>query len=113
MIARRDREDLTALLSSLDELDDELTIYASPDLTETSRAIAVKEPEDGSVPPEAADLTYLLEVRLAKEVLRVWSDWRQGAAPTPEDRVEAIVHYARHDAYLPLDAGSAGDPTQP
>jgi hypothetical protein len=65
-------------------------------------ALAALEPADGSTPPEAAGMTYLLEVRLAKEAIRVWSEWRNGAAPTSEDRVAAVVYYATHDAYLPV-----------
>ena len=50
-------------------------------------------------------MAYLLEVRLAKDVLRVWSEWRDGAAPSAEDRVEAVTYYARNDAYIPVERG--------
>lgn len=62
------------------------------------------EPEDGSTPREALGMAYLLEVDLAKEAIRVWSQWRNGATPTSEDRVAAVVHYAIHDAYLPVES---------
>jgi hypothetical protein len=45
---------------------------------------------------------YLLEVALAQEVLEVWSAWRNGKVPTFAESVEAVVHYAEHDAYLPV-----------
>jgi hypothetical protein len=49
-------------------------------------------------------MAYLLEVGLAKEAIRVWSEWRNGATPTSEDRVAAVVYYATHDAYMPAEA---------
>jgi hypothetical protein len=49
-------------------------------------------------------MAYLLEVDLAKEAIRVWSEWRNGAAPTSEEQVAAVVHYAAHDAYLPVES---------
>jgi hypothetical protein len=45
---------------------------------------------------------YLLEVDLALEVIEVWSDWRGGTTPTPEEAALAIIYYAKHDAYQPL-----------
>ena len=46
---------------------------------------------------------YVLEIDTAKEVLGVWSQWRDGRQPTPDEACEAILHYARFDAYLPID----------
>jgi hypothetical protein len=88
---------LRDVVSGLDELDPEETIYAesaSPD----ARAVVVPEPADG--PPEG--LRYLLEVGLAQESIRVWRDWRPGKEPTLEDKLEAILHYVENDAWLPL-----------
>jgi hypothetical protein len=41
-------------------------------------------------------------VTLAKEAIRVWSEWRNGAAPTLDDKIAAVVHYAREDSFLPV-----------
>jgi hypothetical protein len=94
---------LAELLDRASELDDELTIYAGggPDATASSRAVAAAEPEDGSVPPDAEGLEYLLEADQAKEVIDVWSEWRDGAQPSTQDRVEAVTYYAKNDAFLP------------
>ena len=46
-------------------------------------------------------MSYLLEVSLAKEVVQVWSEWRDGRRPTAIDKCEAVIYYAEHDAYLP------------
>jgi hypothetical protein len=94
---------LAELLQRAGELGDELTIYAEggPDATPESRATAAAEPEDGSLPPEAEGLEYLLEADQVKEVIDVWSDWRGGAKPSATQRVEAVTYYAKNDTYLP------------
>ena len=53
----------------------------------------------GEEPP--AGWRYLLEVLIAREVLEVWSDWRDGRIPSVEEACDAIVHYADNDAYQP------------
>ena len=46
-------------------------------------------------------MRYLLEVFLAKEVVEVWSKWRNGRNPTALDKCAAVIYYAENDAYLP------------
>ena len=98
---------LRELVERLDELDDGLTLYAKGGIGAgaDSPAVAAFEPEDGSVPPEAAGMSYVLEVLGALEVVEVWSEWRDGREPTTDDMLEAILHYAKNDAYLPTEAG--------
>ena len=51
---------------------------------------------------EAPDgTTYLLEVGVAAEAITVWSQWREGRSPSPEDACAAVLYYATNDAYLP------------
>lgn len=50
----------------------------------------------------AKGMPYLLEVFLAKEVLGVWSQWRNGCIPSSDERCEAVIHYAKNDAYKPV-----------
>lgn len=57
------------------------------------------EPAEGKGP---AGLTYLLEVSLARDVLDVWTSWRNGAQPSPEEAARAVIYYAQHDAYEPV-----------
>jgi hypothetical protein len=47
--------------------------------------------------------TYLLEVGLCKEVIEVWSSWRDGRTPTLTEAVGAVIWYGEHDAYEPVD----------
>ena len=43
---------------------------------------------------------YFLEVDIAKEAVRVWSEWRGGITPTLEDKLAAVIHYALNDSFL-------------
>lgn len=56
-----------------------------------------------SSPPDPQRWRYLLGTRIAKEVIEVWSEWRDGRVPSPEDALAAVLHYAENDAYLPDD----------
>ena len=60
--------------------------------------------EDGSFEcPQDPSLSYVLMVQQAKECISVWSQWRGGRRPTPEDKFAAVMYYSRHDAWLPLE----------
>lgn len=107
------RRTLAEILEHLDQFNDEededddrvLTIYASKQAqgSGSSEAVVCYQPDDGSIPDQAEGLKYLLEVFLAKDAIRVWSEWRQNAAPATQDRVDAVLYYATHNAYLPLE----------
>ncbi|MHA6758072.1 hypothetical protein [Streptacidiphilus sp. PAMC 29251] len=85
---------LLDLLQSLDEQPAEAVIYAAkPWAAASDAAIA---PFDAPPP----NLAYLLEVELAKDVVEVWSSWRNGAQPNASEKCQAVIHYAEHDAYL-------------
>jgi hypothetical protein len=53
--------------------------------------------QDRSIP------NYFLEVFIAKEVLVVWRAWRGGREPSIADKCEALIYYAKNDAYIPLE----------
>lgn len=92
------------LLDGIDGLDPALTLYApeARPLLPTSPARAIPD-DEGSIQFLAADgLVYFLEVDIAREVIEVWSAWRDGRVPTVEERVAAVTFYADHDAYLPV-----------
>jgi hypothetical protein len=93
---------LKELVADVESLSDDYTIYAA-DASPTAPAVAAPEPEGGGVPPEAAGLSYFLEVALAKESIRVWSEWRHDAEPTLDDKIAAVIHDAKTDSYLPVE----------
>jgi len=101
---------LAELVQRLDNLSDELTIYAdaNPQWRLESRAV-VHLNSDGTTPPidvDGVELEYFLEVALAKEVIDVWKNWHNGQTPSVNEMCEAVIYYATNDAYLPPDSTS-------
>jgi hypothetical protein len=70
---------------------------------ESEAMVRSEEPVEEWASPSAPDFTYVLGVETAKEVLEVWSSWRDGQVPTPTEAVAAIVYYALNDAYQPIE----------
>jgi hypothetical protein len=82
---------LAEVVERLDRLDADATIYAARPLSADARAVVAFEPEDGSIPPEAAGLEYFLEVDVALEAATV---------STAGTRFERVLYYAENDAFL-------------
>jgi hypothetical protein len=95
------------VVQSIGELDPDLMICAPPvrPLTEESPVALVN---DGD--PIPAGFKYLLDVFLAIEVLRVWSEHRRGLDPSLDEAVEAITYYGDTDAYVLPDVETSVDP---
>jgi hypothetical protein len=84
-------------LDHVDDLDQHGTLYIAEPARADAPAAVVRDA--GEAP---AGMSYLLEVRLAREAIEVWSEWRDGRTPSSQDRCAAVLHYAAHDAYLPV-----------
>jgi hypothetical protein len=97
---------LLNLIDTIDDLDPNLTIYIEdiPELSIHSKAIACPPSDDGSI-YSLDGYVYLLEVELAKEVVEVWTSWRNGRIPSSDQKAEAVLYYGLNDAYLPLENG--------
>lgn len=65
---------LRKILEDLETLNNEFTIYAvaEPEWSGDSDAVVLQEPDDGSFPPAAGGMKYLLEVEIAKDVMETW-----------------------------------------
>ena len=88
------------VLGGLDKLDDEATIFVKDGpVDEWTESLVLAEGEE---PPPG--FKYLLQVYLAKNVIEVWSKWRDGKRPSRAERTTAVSHYASHDAYLPAES---------
>jgi hypothetical protein len=89
------------VLGGLDKLDDdEATIFVKDGpVDESTESLVLAEGEE---PPPG--FKYLLEVYVAKNVIEVWSKWRDGKRPSRAERTTAVAHYASHDAYLPAES---------
>ncbi|MBG6066358.1 hypothetical protein [Micromonospora ureilytica] len=91
---------LLQLIERLAELPDDATLYAARPWSPESDAVAAIEGPGGESPTE---LPHLLEVELAREAVDVWSEWRKGRRPTAGNACAAVIHYATHDAYMPMN----------
>ncbi len=94
----RPLSELLETLSGLDP-DDAIFIASAADVradTPSVLGVATESPPHG--------YRYLLEVHITQEVLEVWSAWRGGRKPTLDEKLEAVDHYSRTDAYLPVKA---------
>lgn len=78
------------------------TIYATKPWTLRADAVVLRGDDDPEGGTTESGHHYLLEVDLALEVIEVWSNWRSGTTPTPEEATLAVIYYAEHDAYQPL-----------
>jgi hypothetical protein len=87
---------LRDVLSEPDQLPTDATVYAVRPWTASTDVVV----SEADTPPDGHE--YLLEVDVVLDVLRVWSAWRDGVLPTPEEAAEAVIHYAERDAYLPV-----------
>lgn len=88
--------DLKRLLHQPDALPSDAVLYARRPWAAATDAVV----REGNDAPAGYD--YLLEVDLVRGVLEVWSAWRGGLSPTPEEAAEAVIYYAEQDAYLPV-----------
>ena len=102
---------LIDLIDRLDEVDDSER-YESPclfakggtDALPSSKACVCPSDETGSfICPQDPELSYVLTVQHAKEAVEVWSEWRDGRLPNREQKYAAVMFYARHDAWMPVD----------
>lgn len=97
--------DLVAALDDIPERDQSgavAAIYARRPWSPDSDAV-VLHGERVVESVTAPGFTYLLEVYLSKEVIEVWSSWRDGRAPTLTEAVGAVIWYGEYDAYEPVD----------
>lgn len=95
------------MIERIESLSEEQVLYGFPGddgwTGDTEVRLLELSESDWDPHPMQASLRYLLEVELVREVLEVWTKWRAGASPTTEEAVEAVIHYAVNDAYMPTD----------
>ena len=107
---------LIELIDRLNEIEDSdpyapQTIYAEGGAGATAGArarVCSDEGQDTFVCPLDPTLSEVLMVDLAKQAIEVWSQWRNGQVPTPEEKLAAVMHYSEYDSYLPVAGESGG-----
>jgi hypothetical protein len=98
-------ESLRLVVNNLATVDDSFTLYAPRPWSANSPIWAARLDE---VTRRPEGYECLLEVDLVREVLEVWSAWRNGQIPTTNEACTAVIYYAEHDAYQPA-ADSDGE----
>lgn len=96
---------LADALTQLDDFDPDEAIFIHPQsrIEPDCEVLVTSYSDDGEPSATTAGMKYLLEVSLVRDALRVWSEWRQGRVPSIEEQIGAVVYYANHDAFQPLD----------
>ncbi len=94
------------IVAHLDDFDRDLTIFVVGGCTcaVNADAVVARETDDGELPLEALGMDYLLEVDIAQDAIHLWTQWRNGKLPSDEERLMAVLYYARNDAYLPEES---------
>ncbi|MGX6604274.1 hypothetical protein ACWKSP_19375 [Micromonosporaceae bacterium Da 78-11] len=77
------------------------TIYARRPWTPDSDALVLRGAACAGRRLPDTDHEYLLEVKLAREVVEVWSAWRDNTEPAAEQATLAVIYYGENDAYQP------------
>ncbi len=92
---------LSVLLEKLDDFDDNSVIYAerNPEWSANSRAVICSQSEARELIDAPKDLSYFLEVYVAKEVVEFWKE-NCGHYPSTEDKCRSVIYYAENDAYI-------------
>lgn len=57
-------------------------------------------PRSDEIDIRFGELDYFLEVEIARAVLETWREWRGSGEPSEAERIEALIHYAYHIAYI-------------
>ena len=71
-------------------------------------AVCERGAETGLACPLDPSLSELLSVVKARETLEVWSSWRGGRRPSPWERFNAVMFYARYDVHQPAEPDRDG-----
>jgi hypothetical protein len=90
---------LARLIAQLDQLDDDLVLYAEPRWRASSRAVALPEPDDGTQPELAIGMTYLVDVAQAKRIVAMCRTTSGGDDPL--ELCRSVIYYAIYDQIEP------------
>ena len=107
---------LFELIQCLDEFEDTdlshpLIIYAQggANAGRHSSALICPRGEGGSPTcPLDTSLVEVLSVEQANDAIGVWSAWRGGVTPSPEERFRTVMYFSQNGAYLPLETDREG-----
>jgi hypothetical protein len=107
---------LFELVQRLDEFDDSdpsrlLIIYAQRGSDAERKSPALVCPGSGGESltcPLDPTLSRVLSVGQAREAIEVWSAWRVGLTPSPEDRFKTVMFFSQYGTFFPLESDREG-----
>ena len=95
--------DLGTFLLNLDKYPDNRILLTQQPVALTSLIKIVNDYECEELEKYSVDgFYYLLEIDIIKEILQVWSFWRNSKKPTLNEMLMAIIYYSENDTYLPV-----------
>jgi hypothetical protein len=92
-----DNMTLSEVIRDLENHEAEATIYALEPWSEDSLAVVAFEPDGGGLPEEAKNLSYFLEVFVARDFIEDWLP-SLDSSPTPQELCSRLIQYATNDA---------------
>ena len=94
---------LREIINELDSFSEDLVIFATRDTTwqPDMPAALVLDSDTDLIGVQLEDLSYFLEVEIAKEVVQVWREWNHGE-PAESQKIDALIYYADNDAYIAI-----------
>jgi len=95
----QERMSLIDIVQNINEQDDGMTIYVEKPWSCSSKAALAIEPEDGCLPAEleSTEFEYFLEIFIAKEFLKDWTESMADFVST-EQQCERLIKFAQDDA---------------
>lgn len=92
---------LRDIIKEVELLSDDLVVFATKkdDWDVDGLAALVISSDMTELGIHLEDLSYFLEVEIAKEVVQVWREWN-GKEANESERIEALIYYANNDAFL-------------
>ena len=91
---------LREILTKLGTFRDGEIIYATKNSEWEVDSPAMVVSGESPIAETISSLSYFLEVAIAEEVIKVWSEWRDGRVPSDNEMIEAVIFYVENDAYL-------------
>ena len=95
-----DTTTLIEILRSLDDLDQDATIFMRRPWSATAACVVAPLTPRSTVPEavKAAGYEYFLEVAIVHEVLDVFGNWPD-KPPTEDEKVRTVLYYGENDAW--------------
>jgi hypothetical protein len=90
------------LLLNYSDYGDEYILFTNNNASLGEKTLVYLVNENEIEKAKKEGLKYIIEMFLVKEIIDVWSSWRNNKAPSINNIIEAIKYYVENDTYLPV-----------